>query len=338
MEFINLGRSGLRVSRLCLGCMGFGSSGEGNQAWALSYDDALPVARKAVEAGINFFDTANVYSAGASEEVTGRIVRELLPRDEAVIATKVGLSNAPDPHDDTPNRSGLSRKHIMAQLDRSLERLGVDHIDLYIVHRFDHRTPIEETMRALDDAVRSGKVRYIGASSMHAHEFVQMQEAVRAAGLERFVSMQNFYNLAWREEDRTMNAYCRQTGVALTPWSPLGFGFLARDWRKTDRMDSERGRRSVASSRSVVNIFGSDEDYAVVDALQEVADELGRSMAQVALAWLLQRPGITSPVFGATKPQHVADAVAAVDLKLDANQLERLDNAYTWVRQLGFYQ
>jgi aryl-alcohol dehydrogenase-like predicted oxidoreductase len=338
MKYVRLGQSGLKISRMCLGCMGFGSPGRGNQAWALGYEDALVIARQAVEAGVNFFDTANVYSDGASEEITGRIVRELMPRDEAIIATKVGLSNAPDPYDARPNRSGLSRKHLLSELDKSLQRLGVDHIDLYIIHRFDPATPIEETMRALDDAVRAGKVRYIGASSMHVYQFVQMQELARREGWERFVSMQNFYNLAWREEDHGMNAYCIETGVALTPWSPLGFGFLARDWRKAERADSERGRLSLASTRSVVNIFGTDADYAVVDALQGVADELGRSMAQVALAWLLQRPGITAPVFGATKPHHVTDAIAAMDVEFEPGQLEMLDGAYAKPRQLGFYQ
>jgi len=338
MEYSRLGRSGLHVSRMCLGCMGFGSPGQGNQAWALDYSDSLAIARRAVEAGINFFDTANVYSDGVSEEVTGRIVRELLPRDEAIIATKVGLSSSPNPYESKPNRSGTSRKHIVAELDKSLRRLGVDHIDLYIIHRFDPASPIEETMSALNDAVRSGKVRYIGASSMYVHQFVQMQETARHEGWERFVSMQNFYNLAWQEEEREMNAYCRQSKVALTPWSPLGYGFLAKDWRETGRMDTERGRLSSASSRSVVSIFGSEADYKVVDALRSVADDVGRPMAQIALAWLLQRPGVTSPVFGATKPHHVDDAAAATALELDAAHLKRLDDSYTWSRQLGLYR
>lgn len=318
--------------------MGFGSSGRGNQAWALGYEDSLAIARRAVEAGVNFFDTANVYSDGVSEEITGKIVRELLPRDEVIIATKVGLSSASDPYDSRPNRSGLSRKHILSELDKSLARLGVEYIDLFIIHRFDPSTPIEETMRSLDDAVKSGKVRYVGASSMHAYQFVQMQESARREGLGRFVSMQNFYNVAWREEERGMNAYCRQQGVALTPWSPLGFGFLARDWRETGRMDSERGRQSVVSTRSVVNLFGTQEDYRVVDALREVAAEVERPMAQVALAWLLNRPGVTAPVFGATKQRHVDDAMAAVSLKLEPRHLESLDAAYAKPRQMGFFQ
>lgn len=338
MEYTTLGHSGLKVSRICLGCMGFGSPGRGNLAWSLGYDDSLAIARRAVEAGVTFFDTANVYSDGVSEEVTGKIARELLPRDEAIIATKVGLSSSPDPYDSKPNLSGLSRKHVMAQLDQSLRRLGVDHIDLYIIHRFDSVTPVEEVMRTLSDAVRSGKVRYIGASSMHAYQLVQLQEAARREGLERFVSMQNFYNLGWREEERSMNAYCMQNGVALTPWSPLGYGFLARDWRQTERMDSERGRLSVASSRSAVKMFGTDEDYAVVDALKKVAAELGRPMAQVALAWLLRQPGITSPVFGATKTAHVDDAVAAIDLQLESHHMDKLSDAYTWPRQMGFFK
>ena len=338
MEYAKVGVSGLEVSRLCLGCMGFGSPGRGNQAWALGYEDALAVARQAVEAGVNFFDTANVYSAGVSEQVTGRIVRELLPRDEAIIATKVGLSNAPDPYDAKPNMSGLSRKHIMAEIDKSLERLGVDYVDLYIVHRFDPATPVEETMEALNDLVRAGKVLYIGASSMHSYQFVQMQEAARREGWARFLSMQNFYNLAWREEDRDMNAYCRATGVAITPWSPLGYGFLAADWRETKRMGTERGRLSQASTRSVGQLFGTPEDYKVLDALVEVANDIGRPMAQVALAWLSGRPGVTAPVFGATKSRHVDDAVAAVGLRLGTEHLQKLDDAYTWRRHLGFFQ
>jgi len=338
VEYAKLGSSGLEVSRLCLGCMGFGSPGEGNQAWALGYDDSLALARRAVDAGVNFFDTANVYSAGVSEEVTGRVVRELLPRDEAIIATKVGLSSDPNPYDATPNRSGLSRKHIMAEADKSLKRLGTDHIDLYIVHRFDAATPIEETMEALNDLVRAGKVRYIGASSMHSYQFVQMQEVARLKGWTRFISMQNFYNLAWREEDRAMNPYCMATGVAITPWSPLGYGFLAADWRKTDRMETERGRRAQASTRPVTQLLGTAEDYQVLDALIDVAEEIGRPMAQVALMWLLGRPGVTSPVFGATKQKHVDDAIAAVDLKLEAEHLRKLDEAYVWQRHVGFFK
>lgn len=333
MDYRKLGSSDLEVSQLCLGCMGFGSPGEGPQPWALGYEDALAIARQAVEAGVNFFDTANVYSAGVSEEVTGRVLRELLPRDEAVIATKVGLSL-----DGKPMRGGLSRGNIMAEIDGSLRRLGVDHVDLYIIHRFDPTTPIEETMEALDDVVRAGKARYIGASTMYAYRFVQMQEAARRNGWRRFVSMQNFYNLAWREEEREMNAYCIESGVAITPWSPLGYGFLASDWRKTQRLHSDRGRAAVSSGRSVVSLFGSAEDYRVVDALADVAAELDRPMAQVAIAWLLGRPGVTGPVIGATKPRHVEDAVAAMALTLSADQLERLDAAYVPARMLGFHR
>lgn len=334
MEYTRLGTSGLEVSRLCLGCMGFGSPGAGNQPWALGYEAALEVAKPAVEAGINFFDTANIYSYGASEDVTGRVLRELLPRDDMVVATKVGLATSPTPK---PNSDGLSRKHIMSEIDKSLQRLGFDYVDLYIIHRLDPATPIEETMEALHDVVQSGKARYIGASTMHAYQFVQMQEAARRNGWHQFVSMQNLYNLAWREEEREMNAYCIETGVAITPWSPLGYGFLATDWRQSGRLHSDRGRKSVESTRSVVNLFGSPEDYKVVDALIEVAAEVGRPMAQVAIAWLSGRPGVVAPVFGATKARHVEDAVSSMTLKLSDEQLERLNTSYSWPRLLGFH-
>lgn len=334
MDYVRLGSSGIYVSRLCLGCMSFGSPGAGSQPWALGSDAASEILRVAVDAGVNFFDTANVYSGGASEEVIGALLREFLPRDEMVVATKVGLAMSSNAG---PNESGLSRKHIMAEIDRSLSRLGMDYVDLYVVHRFDPTTPIEETMEALNDVVRVGKARYLGASTMYAYQFVQMQEAARRNGWRQFISMQNFYNLAWREEEKEMNAYCEATGVAITPWSPLGYGFLAADWRKTDRATTERGRAALISHRAVTNLFGMPEDYKVVDALSAVARDLERPMAQVALAWLLGRPGIASPVLGATAVRHVEDAVSAVSLTLGADHLEALDAAYTWVRSMGFH-
>lgn len=335
MEYVRLGLSGLQVSRLCLGCMSFGSPGVGDQPWALGRDDAGKVLRSAVDAGVNFFDTANVYSYGASEEVTGDLLREFLPRDEAVVATKVGL---PMSHSPGPNGAGLSRKHIMAEIDRSLARLRMDHVDLYVIHRFDPSTPIEETMDALNDVVKAGKARYLGASTMYAYQFVQFQEAARRNGWQPFISMQNFYNLAWREEEKEMNAYCRETGVAITPWSPLGYGFLAFDWRQSDRSRTTRGKAALTSKRQVTSLFGTPDDYRVVDAVSAVAADLGRPMAQVAMAWLLGRPGIAAPVVGATSVRHVDDAVAAVSLELGADHLEALDGAYSWVRSMGFHE
>lgn len=332
MKYVNLGRSGLKVSRLCLGCMSFGAPGNSKQPWSLDESDARPFFRRAVEGGINFFDTADVYSSGASEEVTGRLVRELMPRDEAVLATKVfnpmgGRTGA--------NGRGLSRKHIMAAIDASLHRLGTDYVDLYIVHRYDRRTPVEETMEALHDVVKAGKARYIGASSMYAYQFASMQHVAERNGWTRFISMQNLYNLAWREEDREMNPYCRETGVGLTPWSPLAGGFLAKDWRETKKEDSQRARSGASYS---LTAFGTSEDYEVLDALKKVAGSCSVPMAQVALAWLLQRPGITAPIVGATRLAQLEDAFAALDLCLKAGDLRVLDEAYVPQRNLGLLQ
>jgi aryl-alcohol dehydrogenase-like predicted oxidoreductase len=334
MQYVRLGASGLEVSRICLGCMSFGSPGVGPQPWALGRDAAAPILKAAIDAGINFFDTANVYSYGASEEITGSLLREYLPRDRYVVATKVGLAMAKSPG---PHQAGLSRKHIMDEIDASLRRLNTDYVDLFIVHRFDPNVPIEETMEALNDVVRAGKARYLGASTMYAYQFVQLHESARRNGWPRFISMQNFYNLAWREEEVQMNRYCIDNGVGLTPWSPLGYGFLASDWRDTKRQDSARGRAALVSERAVVNLFGSPDDFKVVDALKAVAAEIGKPMAQVAIAWLLGRPGVAAPVLGATAVRHVDDAVGALSFTLLPDHLERLDSAYSWVRSLGFH-
>jgi aryl-alcohol dehydrogenase-like predicted oxidoreductase len=333
MKYVNLGRSGLKVSPLCLGCMSFGEPGNTRQPWALNEADARPFFRRAVDAGLNFFDTADAYSWGTSEEITGKLVREMLPRDDAVIATKVFNPTAPDGVG--PNAKGLSRKWIMTAIDATLRRLGTDYVDLYIIHRFDRRTPVEETMQALHDVVKAGKARYLGASSMYAYQFAGMQHVAERRGWTKFVSMQNLYNLAWREEEREMNAYCIETGVAITPWSPLAGGFLAKDWRETRKQDSERARSGASYS---LTAFGTDADYKVLDVLKEVATARGLPMAQVALAWLLQQPGVTAPVIGATRVPQLDDAIAALDVNLSSQELKLLSNTYVPQRHLGLIQ
>jgi aryl-alcohol dehydrogenase-like predicted oxidoreductase len=327
MDYVRLGRTGLKVSRLCLGCMSFGNPVK--MPWTLGYDESRPFFRRAIEAGINFFDTADTYSFGSSEEFTGKLIREFMPRDEAVIATKVlnPVSDKPG-----PNGQGLSRKHIMEAVDNSLKRLGTDYIDLYQIHRFDRATPIEETMEALNDVVRAGKVRYIGASSMHAYQFVEMQGVAERNGWAKFVSMQNLYNLIWREEEKQMNEYCIRTGVGLIPWSPLAGGFLAADWRETKKQHSKRSSTKGSYSYSA---YERDEDYRVVDTLIAVSKRLEKPRAQVALAWLLARPGMTAPIIGATKLSHLEDALAALDLQLSDEDNRELDAAYSWNRLLG---
>jgi len=327
MKYKRLGKSGLRVSPLCLGCMSYGDKSQ--RPWILETDEARPFFQKAIEAGINFFDTADTYSFGASEEVTGKLIREFMPRDQAVIATKVFNPAEKRPG---PNGSGLSRKHIMDAVDASLRRLGTDYIDLYQIHRFHRGTPIEETMRALDDLVRAGKVRYIGASSMYAFQFVQMQYVAEMNGWTKFISMQNLYNLVWREEEKQMNDFCIQTGVGLIPWGPLGGGFLSTDWRKTEKQHSDRTRET---GRYVVKHYERPTDYAVVDVLMAVADKRGLTMAQVALAWLISRPGVTAPIIGATKLSHLESALSALDVKLEPEDFEALDECYTWNRVVG---
>ena len=327
MEYVRLGRSGLKVSRICLGCMSYGTPGKGTHPWSLGLDEARPFFRRAIEGGINFFDTADAYGKGASEEITGKLLKELMPRDQAIVATKVF-----NPMGEGPNDGGLSRKHIFDAVDASLKRLGMDYIDLWQVHRFHHGTPIEETMEALHDVVKSGKVRYIGASSMYAYQFVQMQAAAELHGWTRFVSMQNLYHLAWREEEREMNAYCAATGVGLIPWSPLGGGFLARDRREAPQSDTARRSVPTGYSNTAYNL---PQDYKVIDALVKVSRRRGKPMAQVALAWLLSRPGLTAPIVGATRLPQLEDALAAVSVQLEPEDFEELDRSYTWNRQLG---
>jgi aryl-alcohol dehydrogenase (NADP+) len=314
MEYTTLGSTGLEVSRICLGCMSYGEPERGGHPWSLGEEEARPFFRQALDLGINFFDTANVYSAGSSEEITGRVLLGMASRDDVVIATKVnGRMRA------GPNGAGLSRKAILTEIDHSLKRLGTDYVDLYQIHRYDQTTPPEETLEALHDVVKSGKARYIGASSMWSWQFAKMLYLADLHGWTRFVSMQNHYNLLYREEEREMNPLCRDQGIGIIPWSPQARGRLTRPWDET-------------TERSRVDEFGrtlySEDDRAVVDRVGEVAAERRVSRAQVALAWLLSQPGVTSPIVGATKQRHLDDAVAAVDLQLTPEEIERLEEPY----------
>jgi len=316
MEYVRLGSSGLRVSRLCLGTMTYGSSKW--RPWVLDEDARRPFFRQAYEAGINFFDTADMYSDGASEEVTGRALHDLAPRHEVVIATKVFNPMGPGPND-----RGLSRKHVFDAIDASLRRLKTDYVDLYQTHRFDPATPLEETLRALDDLVRSGKVRYIGASSTDAWKFAQALERADRNGWTRFVSMQNHYNLVYREEEREMLPLCRAEGVGVIPWSPLARGLLAGNRRAVRDADTVRAKTDEYASH-----LYDESDFAVVDRVVEVAKERGVPPARVALAWLIGRPGVTAPIVGASKPHHLEDALAALDLVLTPEEVKRLEEPY----------
>ena len=316
MDSVNLGKTGLRVSRVCLGMMSFGN--DSDRPWVLDEAGAEPIIRAAVEGGIYFFDTANAYSNGASEVATGRLVPKYLSRDEAVIATKVFMPMTPG-----PNGGGLSRKHILSAIDASLTRLGMDYVDLYQIHRFDPNTPIEETMEALNDVVRAGKARYIGASSMHAWQFATAQHVAERNGWARFVSMQNHYNLLYREEEREMMPQCIQTGIGVIPWSPLARGMLAGNRGR----DGEK-RTTRASTDPFADYLYNEGDFDVVERVVEVAAEREVPPAQVALAWLLHRPGVTAPIIGATKPSHLEDALAAEKLDLSEKEMQRLQEPY----------
>ena len=314
MEYVNLGRTGLRVSRLCLGMMSYGP--HESRPWAIDEDAAEPIVRRAVEAGITFFDTADVYNGGQSEVITGRLLQRLYGmREEYVVATKVHGRTMPG-----ENGAGLSRKHILASIDASLARLGLDYVDLYQIHRFDPRTPVEETMDALDTVVRAGKARYIGASSMYAWQFAKAQ----AVAATPFVSMQNHYNLVYREEEREMIPQCVDQGVAILPWSPLARGLLAGNrTREGERLTARAQTDSFGDT-----LYTPEVDFAVVDRAAEVAAARGVATAQVALAWLLHRPGVTAPIVGATKLAHLDDALAAEQLSLDADEIARLEEPY----------
>jgi 1-deoxyxylulose-5-phosphate synthase len=315
MRYTKLGSTGLDVSVICLGCMSYGEPTRGNQPWSLAEDEARPFFKKALEAGINFFDTANVYSAGSSEEITGRALADFANRDEVVVATKLhGRTH------DGPNGQGLSRKAIMSEVDKSLRRLKLDYVDLYQIHRWDPTTPIAETMQALHDVVQAGKARYIGASSMFAWQFSKAQYTASANGWTRFVSMQNHYNLLYREEEREMLPLCADLGVGVIPWSPLARGRLTRDWDTT-------------TNRSGQDVFQRDlypdSDRTIVDQVAAIATERGVSRAEVGLAWLLHDPVITAPIVGATKLAHLDDAIAAADLTLNDEDIKRLEEPYT---------
>jgi 1-deoxyxylulose-5-phosphate synthase len=317
MRYVNLGETGLRVSRLCLGMMSFGRSDD--RPWALAQDEAEPIVRRAVEGGVTFFDTADVYNGGQSEVVTGQILGKLLTREEYVVATKVHGHTMPG-----ENGRGLGRKHVLASIDASLERLRLDYVDLYQIHRWDDRTPIEETMGALDDVVRAGKARYVGASSMYAWQFAKAQSVADRHGWTRFVSMQNHYNLVYREEEREMIPQCIDQGVAVLPWSPLARGLLAGNrTREGERLTVRAETDSFGDS-----LYVPDVDFDVVDRVVEVAGARSVHAAQVALAWLLHKPGVTSPIVGATKAEHLEDALAAEELALSPDEIARLEEPY----------
>jgi aryl-alcohol dehydrogenase-like predicted oxidoreductase len=316
MDQIRLGSTGLHVSRVCLGMMSYGN--DSDRPWALDEATAEPIIRRAVEGGITFFDTADVYSQGASEVATGRLVGKLLSRDEAVIATKVHGQMTPG-----PNGRGLSRKHVLSAIDASLQRLGMDYVDLYQIHRWDKETPIEETMEALHDVVRAGKARYIGASSMYAWQFARAQHVAERNGWTRFVSMQNHYNLLYREEEREMIPLCINDGIGVIPWSPLARGLLTG----TRTREGER-RTTRAQTDGFQDVLYGEADFDVVDRLNEVAGERGLPPAQVALAWLLHKPGVTAPIVGATRLEHLEDALAAAELTLSAEEIVRLEEPY----------
>ncbi|MGA2095008.1 MAG: aldo/keto reductase [Candidatus Acidiferrum sp.] len=331
MDYVNLGKTGLKVSRICLGCMTYGAPATGNvkpgsHAWALNEEESQPFLRQALELGINFFDTANVYSAGASEEVLGRFLKANVRRETVVVATKAnGVMR------DEPNGRGLSRKALFYELDQSLRRLGTDYVDLYQTHRWDHETPIEETLEALHDLVKSGKVRYIGASSMYAWQFTKALYLADLHGWTRFVSMQNYYNLLYREEEREMMPLCHSEGIGVIPWSPLARGRLGRPWQgeSTKRLETDQFGKTLYSKTE-------EADHRVVDRLGEISEKRGAPRAQLALAWMLVKPYVTSPIVGATKPHHLTDAVAALSLRLTPEETSSLEEPYTPHPVLGF--
>ena len=319
MDYVSLGRTGLKVSRLCLGCMTFGTPAW--RDWVLPEDESRPFLKRAIDAGINFFDTADMYSLGASEEVVGRALRDFARRDQVVIATKVYW-----PMGDGPNDRGLSRKHILDAVDASLRRLGTDYVDLYQIHRWDNGTPIDETLEALHDMVRSGKVRYLGASSMFAWQFAKALYLAELRGWSRFVSMQNHYNLVYREEEREMIPLCLSEGVGIIPWSPLARGFLSGNRR---RGEGHGQTRRAKSDNFAHDLYYADSDFQIVDRVVDVAKRRGASPSQVALAWLLKQPGVTAPIIGTSKMAHLDEALAALELDLSDTETDYLEELYS---------
>jgi 1-deoxyxylulose-5-phosphate synthase len=317
LEYVRLGKTGLKVSRICLGTMTYGASKW--RDWVLDEQDARPFFRRAIELGINFFDTANMYSLGMSEEVTGRALKDFARREDVVVATKVFNPMGPG-----PNARGLSRKHIMDAIDGSLKRLGVEYVDLYQIHRWDPETPLEETLEALNDIVRAGKARYIGASSMYAWQFTKALLLAEAHGWTRFVSMQNHYNLVYREEEREMIPLCVDQGIGVIPWSPLARGFLAGNRTQEKSGVTTRSKSDEFAHR----MYYQSEDFTIVDRVKAVSETIGKTMPQVALAWMLSKPYITAPIVGASKPAHLEQAVDAVSIRLATEQLNSLEAPY----------
>lgn len=325
MEYVKFGKTGLDVSRICLGCMSFGASDKWIHPWTLDEDESRKIIKHALDLGINFFDTANVYSLGSSEEFTGRALKDFAKREEIVIATKVNGKMH-----DGPNGQGLSRKAIMQELDASLKRLETDYVDLYQIHRWDYNTPIAETMEALHDVVKAGKVRYIGASSMYAFQFAQSLHVAEKNGWTRFASMQNYLNLIYREEEREMLPLCASEGIALIPWSPLARGKLTRDWNaETERSKTDEFGKKLYAHQT-------ESERIIVERVAELATKHGAPRAQIALAWVLQKNGVVAPIVGATKVQHVDDAVAALNVKLSADEIKYLEEAYVPRAVQGF--
>jgi aryl-alcohol dehydrogenase-like predicted oxidoreductase len=326
MKYVSLGRTGLRVSPVCLGCMTYGVPDRGNHAWTIGEEESRPMIKRAIELGINFFDTANSYSDGTSEEIVGRALKDFAKRDEIVLATKVFFASK-----EGPNLSGLSRKAIMREIDNSLRRLGTDYVDLYQIHRWDYHTPIEETLEALNDVVKAGKVRYIGASSMFAWQFAKALATSEKHGWARFATMQNHLNLINREEEREMLPLCADAGIGVIPWSPLARGRLTRDWDATSaRLETDEFGRTLYAAHT------SDADKQVVEAVGKVAAARGVSRAQVALAWVMQAKAVTAPIVGASKMAHLDDAIAALSIKLTSDEVAALQAPYVPHAIAGF--
>jgi aryl-alcohol dehydrogenase-like predicted oxidoreductase len=325
MEYVKLGNTGMDVSRLCLGCMSFGVPERGIAPWSLNEESSRPIIKKALELGINFFDTANVYSDGTGEEILGRALKEYANRDEIVLATKVYFRMQ-----EGPNGAGLSRKAIMSEIDKSLKRLGTDYVDLYQIHRWDYQTPIEETMEALHDIVKAGKARYIGASSMYAWQFMKALQVAEKNGWTRFVTMQDLYNLLYREEEREMLPLCKEEKISVIPWSPLAKGRLTRDWEETTHRseNDEVGKKFFPTT--------SESDRKVVERVKELAEKRGVPRAQIALAWVLQKESITAPIIGSTKISHLEDAVAALSIKLTPEEIAFMEEPYVPHPVIGF--